>query len=113
MAPTLASVRALLRLLPAGGDVKGKRPIVVLNRLGLPGGLKRAEIEGALGFKVDVVVPDLPRRLGPAATMGELAVVNGCSPFRTGILDLARHLGVSSASSPRRSVLGRFLRRHK
>ena len=111
MAPTLASVRALLRLVPAGGDVKGKRPVVVLNRLGIPGGLKRAEIEGALGFKVDVAVPDLPRKLGPAATMGELAVADGRSPFRYAIVELARQLGVSPGTSAASGLLGRLLRR--
>ena len=84
---------------------------MVLNRLGIPGGLKRAEIEGALGFKVDVAVPDLPRKLGPAATMGELAVTDGRSPLRNAIVELAAQLGISQGSTARRYTLGRLLGR--
>ena len=114
MVPTLASVRATLRLMPAaaGAAAKAKRPVVVLNRVGVPGGMKRREIEDALGFKVDVAVPDQPRKLGAAATMGELAI-DGRSGIHGGILELARLVGsgggltaglggVSAAASKRR-----------
>ncbi len=91
--PSLASVRDTLRLLtlPAG-PTQVQRPVLVLNRLGRPGGLSRRHIEDALKMKVDIVIPDQPRQVGAAATMGEpAAAVRGA--FRNAIADLARQVG--------------------
>lgn len=92
MLPNLMSVRATLRFLAAlpKGD-QARRPVIVLNRLGILGGLTRRQVEDALAMKVDVVVPDQPRQIAAAATMGELAVI-AKGGFRTGILDIARHV---------------------
>jgi pilus assembly protein CpaE len=91
MLPTLSSVRATLRLLTIPSRVgQAKRPVIVLNRLGSPGCLTRRQVEDALAMKVDVAVPDQPRQVADAATMGELAMT-GRSAFRDGILELARH----------------------
>jgi pilus assembly protein CpaE len=92
MLPTLGSVRATLRHLAAAPKAEqAKRPVIVLNRLGTPGSLTRAEVEEALAIKVEVVIPDQPRQVAAAATMGELAMlVKG--GFRNGILELARHV---------------------
>jgi pilus assembly protein CpaE len=94
--PTLASVRDTLRLLslPHGAKMR-QRAVVVLNRVGLPGGLNRRQIEDALKMKVDVAIPDLPRQLGQAATMGEPAVKSSAG-FRNGIVELARQIGFVS-----------------
>ena len=92
MLPTLASVRATLRLLPVSIKAgQPKRPVIVLNRVGSPGSLTRRQVEDALAVKVDVAIPDQPRQVASAATMGELAM-NSSSGFRSGILDLARHV---------------------
>ncbi|HQT79494.1 MAG: hypothetical protein B7Z80_26585 [Rhodospirillales bacterium 20-64-7] len=90
--PTLPAVRDTLRLLalPAGPS-QTPRPIVLLNRNGLPGGLTRKEVEEALKMKVDIVIPDQPRQVGAAATMGEPAIA-GSSGFRAGIVELARQV---------------------
>jgi pilus assembly protein CpaE len=89
MTPTLAAVRATLRLLSAPGTTEqASRPVIVLNRLGSPGSLTRKQVEEALTMKVDVVVPDLPRQIGAAATMGELAMASS-GGFRDGVLELA------------------------
>ena len=64
----------------------------------MPGGISRREIEAALGFKVDVAIPDLPRKIGAAATMGELAM-DGRSGFRSGVVDLARLVGLRRPGS--------------
>jgi pilus assembly protein CpaE len=93
MEPTLASVRDALRLralpIPAGGeDVK---PVLVLNRLGRPGGLTRRQIEDALEVKVDFVIPDLPKQVETAATFGKPAVTSS-GPFRDAIVALARQV---------------------
>jgi pilus assembly protein CpaE len=92
MEPTLAAVRDALRLLALpNGPRQTQRAVLVLNRLGIPGGLSRAQVEDALRMKVDVAIPDLPKQLGQAATLGEPAIVSS-SAFRTGMLELARQV---------------------
>lgn len=92
MVPTLTSVRGTLRMLAVSSrSEQSKRPVVVLNRLGAPGSLTRRQVEDALSMKVDVVVPDLPRQVEAAATMGEMALIGG-KGFRNGILELARRV---------------------
>jgi pilus assembly protein CpaE len=109
MLPTLGSIRATLRHLAVATKAEhAKRPVVVLNRMGTPGSLTRAEVEEALGFKVDVVIPDQPRQVAAAATMGELAMI-AKGGFRNGILDLARHvsfIGLHDAASAASAVKG-------
>jgi pilus assembly protein CpaE len=92
MTPTLPAVRDALRLL-ALGDRSGARPptTLVLNRLGMPGGLKRSQVEEALRVPLDVVIPDLPRQVSAAVTLGEPAAA---SAFRNGVAAIARHIGV-------------------
>jgi pilus assembly protein CpaE len=91
--PTLAAVRDTLRLLalPHGAE-RRQRAVVVLNRVGIAGGLNRRQVEDALKMKVDVAIPDLPRQLGHAATMGEPAVMSSAG-FRNGIVELAKQIG--------------------
>jgi pilus assembly protein CpaE len=90
MEPTLASIRDALRILalPAGGS-EGRRPVIVLNRLGMRGALTRRKVEEALKMKIDVAMPDLPRSMQMAATMGE-AAVGSRNGFARGIVELAR-----------------------
>ena len=92
MEPTLAAVRDTLRLLALpGGEEQPQRAIMVLNRLGIPGGLTRKQVEDALKMKVDIAVPDLPRQVGNAATLGEPAMTSS-SGFRAGVNELARQV---------------------
>ena len=72
-----------------------QRAVVVLNRVGISGGLNRRQIEDALKMKVDVAIPDLPRQLGQAATMGEPAVTSS-QAFRAAIVELAKQIGFIS-----------------
>ncbi len=90
--PTLAAVRETLRLLELpNGPLQPRRPVLVLNRLGLPGGLTRAQVEQALNTKVDVAIPDLPRYVGQAASMGQPeTAMRGA--LREGITALAREV---------------------
>ena len=90
--PTLASVRDTLRLvaLPQG-PVQTRRPVLVLNRVGISGGLTRRQVEDALKTRVDVAIPDLPKLLGQAATMGEPAAA-AKGPFHSGIVELAKQV---------------------
>ncbi len=90
--PSLAAVRDTLRLLALPpGKSQPRRAVVVLNRLGRPGGLARREIEDALKIKPDVAIPDLPRQAGQAASMGQ-PLVAAKGGFRAGIIALAREV---------------------
>lgn len=107
--PTLAGVRDTLRLLalPRGMRQAG-RPLLVVNRLGAPNSLTRAQIEDALQQKVDVVIPDLPRRLNQALDLGQPA--HGLhGKFRLAILELARQ--VASVREEEASLLNRGWKR--
>nr|WP_294521385.1 hypothetical protein [uncultured Rhodopila sp.] len=88
--PTVVSVRDTLRLLalPPGPGQTG-RGLVVLNRAGLRGGLTLKQVEAALGVKVDVVIPDQPRQVELAASMGQ-ALAAGRNSFARGIVELAQ-----------------------
>jgi len=92
MEPTLAAVRDTLRLLALpGGEEQSQRAIVVLNRVGITGGLTRRQVEDALKMKVDIAIPDLPRQVGNAATLGEPAMASS-SGYRAGVNELARQV---------------------
>ena len=90
MDPTLASVRNMLHLLelPKGSSQTGP-VIVVLNRVGFPGGLTRGQVEDALSRKVDVAIPYQPRQFENAATLGEPAVVS-VAALRASMQELTR-----------------------
>ena len=99
LVPTLGAIRDTLRLLalPAGtGQVR--RAVLVLNRVGMPGGLSRAAIEEALGTKVDICIPDLPKVAGLAESLGEPAA-KGRNGLRTGIVQIAREMGFVGAEA--------------
>ena len=94
MEPSLVSLRDVLRmnLNPQNqgqGQGQGQLPLLLLNRLGLPGGLTRRQVEDGLKRKLDMVIPDLPRQLRSAANLGEPAIVN-TGAFRKVISELAR-----------------------
>ncbi len=88
MDPSLAAIRDTVRLLGLPkGPGQDQRAVVVLNRAGQPGGLTRKQVEEALKMKVDVAIPDLPRQVGAAATLGE-PVMATSKHFRDGIIDI-------------------------
>jgi pilus assembly protein CpaE len=92
MDPTLASVRDALRLLSMpNGPLQPRRGVLVLNRDNLPGGLNHRQLEEGLKMKPDVVIPDVPKVVGHATSMGEPAVA-GRGRFRNGMLLLAREV---------------------
>lgn len=116
--PTLACVRDTLRLMALpNGPMQPSGATVVLNRLGQRGGLTRKQVEDALKVKVDLVVPDLAKSIGKAATVGEPAMAPR-GPFRDAILQLGRAItvlrppstGVAKPVTGRvgRSLFGRF-----
>ena len=113
MEPTLAAVRDTVRLLTLPKSPRqDQRAVVVLNRVGMPGGLTRRQIEDALKMKVDVAIPDQPRQVGNAATLGE-AAMRSSAGFRAGIQELARQvagvriLDAEASQASQRSASGR------
>ena len=62
---------------------------MVLNRADMRGGLNRQQIEQALGIKLDLIIPDMPRLAETAATMGA-ALADGRNAFTRAIATLAR-----------------------
>jgi pilus assembly protein CpaE len=92
MDPSLTAIRDTLRLMALpNGPMQSRRGVLVLNRDNLPGGLNRRQLEEGLKMKPDVVIPNLPKVVGQAASMGEAAVaVRG--GFRTAMLLLAREV---------------------
>ena len=118
--PTLASLRDTLRILdlPAGPG-QTRRAVVVLNRLGMPGGLSRAQVEKTLQMKVEVVIPDMPRAMTAAANLGQPAAATA-GTFRTAMAELSRQVAfmrlldsnavgqdIAAVRKPRRSIFGR------
>jgi pilus assembly protein CpaE len=92
MDPSLAAIRDTVRLLGLPkGPCQAQRAVVVLNRTGVPGGLSRKQVEEALKMKVDVAIPDLPRQVGNAATLGEPVMVSSAG-FRSGVTDIVRQV---------------------
>lgn len=92
MNATLPSIRDALRHLAVPrGPHQASRPILVLNQLGAPGSLTRAQVVQGLGTDVDVTVPWLPKLLHAATTLGQPAVRRR-GPFQTAITGLAAEL---------------------
>jgi pilus assembly protein CpaE len=92
MDPTLAALRDTLRLMALpNGPTQPSRAVLVLNRENLPGGLNRRQVEEGLKMPPDVIIPDLPKLVGDAASMGE-AAITARGGFRGGILQLAREV---------------------
>jgi pilus assembly protein CpaE len=92
MDPTLAAIRDTLRLLALpNGPAQARRGVLVLNRENLPGGLNRRQVEEGLKMKPDVFIPDQPKVVGHAASMGEAAIA-ARGGFRNGMLLLAREV---------------------
>jgi pilus assembly protein CpaE len=123
MEPTLASVRDVLRLLALPtGPAQPRQAVVVLNRAGSTGGMTLRDIEHALGRRIDVAIPNLPRQVSNAANLGEPAITHH-GGFRAAIADLARQAAPvrmldAAATRPdeapdRRSWLRRLARRSR
>lgn len=97
--PTLAAMRDTLRLLALpNGPVQPRRASVALNRAGRRGALTDKQVADALKAAPDVVIPDVPRAVEGAATLGEAAAA-ARGPFRDGVLRLAREVGFTPRAS--------------
>ncbi len=115
MNPTLASIRDTLRLLALPqGALQVRRAVIVLDRLGMPGGLSRQQVEAAMGAPVDVVVPYVPRQILLAGNLGQSAIQKR-GGFRSSILALTQEVGSmhslqeSGAARMKKALLTRLL----
>ena len=96
MLPTLSCIRDTLRLLAIpNGPAQPRRPIVVLNRAGMAGGLERRRILEGLQMTPDIVIPDMQRVAERAANLGK-PVAREHGPFRKAVETLAREVGFNS-----------------
>lgn len=89
MDPSLASLRDVLRHLSLPqSPSQASRPLVVLNRIGIPGSLTVQQVIAGLGDRVDIRIPWLPKKLPISATLGSPAV-RSRGPFQSAIVKLA------------------------
>jgi pilus assembly protein CpaE len=114
MAPDLAGIRDAERLRQLAAGLGTSHTTIVLNRLGMPGGLTLPLIEQGLGNKPVVQIPELGKQLGRAANLGKPAL-GECAAFRKAMAMLAQELSGAAASrltpARGRSLFGRMLGR--
>jgi pilus assembly protein CpaE len=108
--PTLPAIRDTLRLLalPASPRHIG-RPLLVLNRVGMPGGLTAAQVEDALQATPDVSIPDIGRRAREAELSGKPAVLMR-GPMQDAVMEIARRSAGVRPAEPHRRLLSRIFR---
>ncbi|WP_376089149.1 CpaE family protein [Roseomonas sp. CCTCC AB2023176] len=109
LGPDLVSVRDTLSLRRALATIGSGDVATVLNRVGLPGGIKPRLLEEGLGSAPDFVIPDLPRHLPRAAHLGRPAVRDSAA-LRRSLVPLLERAGASRPAAGR-SLLGRLLGR--
>ncbi len=113
MLPTLACIRDTLRLLAIpNGPAQPRRPIVILNRAGMTGGLERRRIVEGLRMVPDIVIPDIRRVAERAANLGR-PVAQEHGLFRSAMETLAREVGFNSHKVEERSAERPWFRRRK
>jgi pilus assembly protein CpaE len=107
MAPDLAGIRDADRLRQLAAGLGSSHTTIVLNRVGMQGGLKLPMIEQGLGGKPTIQIPELGRQLGRAANLGKPAL-GECAAFRKAMALLAQEVSGAAVSrvSRGRSLFG-------
>ncbi len=109
--PSVAGARDVLRYLAipqATGLPSAALPgatLIVVNRVGMKGGLSLAQFEKATGRRPDLVIPELKGLLRGAANLGEPAA-KSVRPFRRAMQELAFRAGSVGTGSGRRRLFG-------
>jgi len=108
--PTLAGAREALRFaaLP-NAPVQARRAITVLNRAGQPGALSREQVKQALGEEPDLLIPWLPKLVGPAGDLGEPAAGKR-GAFRDAVERLSHEVASTGARGAAPGLLRRWFR---
>jgi len=105
--PSLPAIRDTLRIVAlATGPRQVRRPLIVLNRAGTPGGFSKSQVEEALQMPADIIIPDIGRRAREAELSGKPAVA-ARGPMRDAIAEIA----LRTATVRPTAVRGRFLQR--
>lgn len=111
MTPDILSIRDAARLRQLAISFGTNQITIVLNRVGMPGGLKLPLVEQGLELKPRILIPELAKQLGRAANLGKPALSES-APFKKAIALLAQELsGAAASRAGRGSLLGWMLRR--
>ncbi|PWS34201.1 pilus assembly protein CpaE [Falsiroseomonas bella] len=108
--PDVAGVRdalALKRMVLAQGT--GSHPLLVLNRLGIPGGLSLPLVEEGLGGRPECVLPWQPKQILRALNLGQPATA-ACPALKRALVPLVREVSGTAAVRRRGGLFG-WLRR--
>jgi pilus assembly protein CpaE len=109
MAPDLVSIRDTNRLREMATGLGIGQTTIVLNRLGMQGGLSMALLEKGLDCKPKIQIPDLGKQMSRAANLGKPALME-CAAFRKAMALLTQEISgapISGTSRPRGgSLLG-------
>jgi pilus assembly protein CpaE len=108
MGPDVAGIRDALALRKCMAPLGTGQVLTVLNRAGMPGGLKAKLVEEGLGGPPGIVIPDLPRHLPRAAHLGRPALTESAA-FRRALAPLTQELAAVRSAAPARSLLSRLL----
>jgi pilus assembly protein CpaE len=103
MAPDVASIRNVDRIRQVTKGLGTSHTSIVLNRVGMQGGLKLATIEEGLSAKPTIQIPELGRQMVRAANLGTPALAD-CPAFKKAMALLAQE--VSGAAAGRMSRAG-------
>jgi pilus assembly protein CpaE len=112
LGPDIAGIRDTLAMRKLVGTAGSTRATVVLNRAGMPGGLKLKLIEEGLGAPPDVVIPDLPRQLPRAANLGRPAL-RECAALRRALAPLMQEIATVQTSKAAPSPFGWLVGRRR
>jgi pilus assembly protein CpaE len=112
LGPDIAGIRDALAMRKLIGTAGSSRATTVLNRAGLPGGLKQKLIEEGLGVPPDVVIPDLPRQLPRAANLGRPALRESPA-LRRALAPLMREVAMVPDTQAASSLFGWILGRRR
>jgi pilus assembly protein CpaE len=114
MMPDLASIRDTDRLRELATSLSIGHTTIVLNHMGMPGGLKMPLIEQGLGGKPFVEISELGKQLVRSANLGK-AALGECATFKHAMALLAQEVSGAPVSrvshAGYRSLLGRILGR--
>jgi pilus assembly protein CpaE len=105
MAPDLASIRDAVRLRELATGLGNSHTTLVLNHVGILGGLKPLLVEQGLGGKPAIQIPELGKQLGRAANLGKPAL-NHSALLRKAMAMLAQE--VSGAPAGRKASRSLF-----
>jgi pilus assembly protein CpaE len=107
LGPDMAGIRDAMAARKLLGNGGAARVLTVLNRSGMPGGLKPALVTEGLGAAPDIVIPDLPRHLPRAANLGRPALAESAA-LRRALAPLTQEISAVRAISSKTSFLGRL-----